>query len=439
MAQDFDDIVWMGHTCHSAVFASLAVAEHEGRDARAMVTAVVAGNEIGGRLGASSFAGPLNGQMWTFVHLVSAAAATASLLGLDAERTAHALAIALAQPTFALQPGFLLPGSKLLAASTPTATGIQAAYFARAGLTGHPRILEDPRGFWSRFSYLPLREMLGDLGSFWVTETLAIKTYPGCHYFQTALTAIDRIRARRGSLGPDDVRAMRISTTKLACEATRFASEYVRGAGLTPVSVAFDLALSAAVLVHAGRISSEEIDAGWLARHETELRALAARIDVRHEPALTARVVASVGAIRAGRRVLRSVGPRDLWRLVRRYREDYRSSLTSPRDALAFGRALAWEIKKPRAKITGSAVPLAFPSRVEIDLRDGGTEREEVDVPVASFSSPGCEAELAREVLRECAPALGDAGARALLDTGLDVEARGVPALVGAALTTRDR
>lgn len=76
MAQDFDDIVWMGHTCHSAVFAPLAVAEHEGLSAEDFLTAVVVANEIGGRLGASCLLGPLNGQMqmWTFIHLVVAAA-----------------------------------------------------------------------------------------------------------------------------------------------------------------------------------------------------------------------------------------------------------------------------------------------------------------------------------------------------------------------------
>jgi len=42
MAQDFDDIIWMGHTCHSAVFAPLAVAEHERRPASGLVIAVVA-------------------------------------------------------------------------------------------------------------------------------------------------------------------------------------------------------------------------------------------------------------------------------------------------------------------------------------------------------------------------------------------------------------
>ena len=97
MAQDFDDIIWMGHTGHSAVFASLAVAEHEEKSTRDLLTAVVAANEIAGRIGGSCFFGPLNGQMWTFIHLVGAAAATAKLLQLSPAQTTHSLAIALAQ------------------------------------------------------------------------------------------------------------------------------------------------------------------------------------------------------------------------------------------------------------------------------------------------------------------------------------------------------
>lgn len=141
--------------------------------------------------------GPVDGQMWTFVHLVSAASGTAKLLGLGADRTTHALAIALAQPPFALQPGFMEPTSKLLSASTPIAIGIRAAYLAREGITGAPSILEDRRGFFRRFSYRPIIALLGDLDRFRVMETLAIKTYPGCHYFQTAFDAIATILARR--------------------------------------------------------------------------------------------------------------------------------------------------------------------------------------------------------------------------------------------------
>src|SRR4051794_10965163 len=52
-AEDYADIGWMGHPCHSAVFASLAVAEHEGSSGADFVDAVVLANEIGGRIGAS--------------------------------------------------------------------------------------------------------------------------------------------------------------------------------------------------------------------------------------------------------------------------------------------------------------------------------------------------------------------------------------------------
>ena len=438
MAEDYDDIVWMGHTCHSAVFASLAVAEHEGKTGRDLVGAIVAANEIGGRLGASCLLGPLNGQMWTFIHLASAAAATAKLLTLDAETTAHALAIALSQPNFALQPGFLVPSSKLLAAATPTQTGIQAAYLARAGMTGHPRILEDRRGFWSRFSFLPLPMMLDGLGEAWVTETLAFKTYPGCHYFQTALTAIDRIRATWPDLGADDVHSMRIETTKLACEATRFASEYVAEAGLSPVSVNFDLGMSAALLVHAGRLSPAELDAAYLARHETALRRLARRIEVRHEPALTAKVIDSVRGLHAGRAALGAIRPLDVVRLARRYREEYRSQLVSAKDLARLLGALA-ALPRRSASGRGSAVPLAFPSRVTLERTDGRRAVEQVDVPVGSFYSADAPRELEAKFLRETSHALGEDAARAALRAGLTVEQGDLSDLVARLATSSAR
>jgi 2-methylcitrate dehydratase PrpD len=358
--------------------------------------------------------------MWTFIHLVSAAAATAKLLSLDAERTAHALSIALSQPNFALQPGFLVPSSKLLAAATPTQAGIQAAYFARAGMTGHARILEDRRGFWARFSFLPLPVMLERLGETWVTETLAFKTYPGCHYFQTALTAIERIRGRWPDLRADDVRSVRIATTKLACEATRFASEYVAGSGLSPVSINFDLALSAAVLLEAGRLSPAELDVAYLAGNQSRLIDLARRIEVRHDPELTAKVIGAARALGAGRSALRSIGLWDVVRLARRYREEYRSELLSAQDMVRFVRAVAALPRAPRT--TGSAVPLAFPSRVIIERTDGRRAEEQVDVPVGSFCSEGAEGELKAKFVRETTPSLGEGPAQDAWQAGLHVE-----------------
>ncbi len=413
MAHDFDDIVWMGHTGHSAVFAALAVAEHEGKSLREMLLAVVVANELAGRLGASSILGPLNGQMWTFLHLVGSAAATAKLLGLDAERTTHALAIALAQPNFALQPGFLVPTSKLLAASTPLVAGIHAAYLARAGITGFAALLEDPRGFWSRFSFLPLPEMLGGLGETWVLRTLAVKTYPGCHYFQTALTAIERIVARTGPLTLDRVRRIRIDTTKLACEATRFASEYVGAAGgITPVSVNFDLALSAALLLHEGELGVQQLRPERLAACEPALRGWLQQIEVRHDPTLSAKVVGSLRSVGVGRAALRSLRLADVARLPGRYAAEYRSRLVSLGEAARFvsSLALAGPKRRPSQRAAPRALGLLFPNRVTIELTEGRIEVEQVDLPVGALAAPDVERELEKKLANAASRAMGPGG-----------------------------
>lgn len=432
MAHDYDDVVWMGHTCHSAVFAPLAVAEHEGLSSEALLMAIVAGNELGGRLGAACFLGPLNGQMWTFVHLLSAAAGTAKLLGLDAPRTAHALAIALAQPPFALQPGFLAPTSKLLAASTPIAMGIRAAYLAREGVTGEPGILEDRRGFFRRFSYRPLLALLGDLERFRVMETLAIKTYPGCHYFQTAFDAIAAILARTPDLRPDGIRRVTIETTKLACEATRFAREYVAADDLTSVNANFDLALSAAVFLDARRLGVAELEDAQLAARAEALRALRARIDVVHAPELTARVIASAAAVGGARREARTLRAAELLALRRRYREDYASELASPREVVALVRSTLRELRAARGEAEGGAVPMWFPSRVTIELTSGRRETERVDLPRGSFGGEGMDAAIDEKVLREVTATSGEVHARRALELGRAAERYELGTLVEA-------
>ncbi len=413
MAHDFDDVVWMGHTCHSAVFASLAVAEHEDRDVSELLHAIVLGNEIGGRLGAACFLGPLNGQMWTFVHLVAAAAATSKLLRLDAEKTSHALAIALAQPPFALQPAFLAPTSKLLSASTPIAIGIRAAYLAREGMTGALDILEDKRGFFRRFSYHAMPEMLGELGSFWVTDTLEIKTWPGCHYFQTAFDAIAAIRARR-TIEPAQIKRVVIDTTKLACEATRFARDYVPEGAVEAVNANFDVALSAAILLYAGRLGVRELEPAWLEANAAAISGLRSKIDVRHDPALSAKVVAVARRVPGAARAVRNIGPRDALNLMRRYREEYASELVSAREALTTITKLGDAIREATVDARGP-IEMWFPSRVTIELEGGTTETERVDLPEGALTSPTVDAALARKVEQTVGETSGAAHARRVL------------------------
>lgn len=426
MAQDFDDIIWVGHTCHSAVFAALAVAEAEGRSSQDLLTAIVVANEIAGRIGGSTFFGPLNGQMWTFIHLAGAAAATAWLLGLDAERSAHALAIALGQPPLALQPAFFKPTSKFLAAAVPTQIGVQAAYLARAGMTGALDILEAPKGFWKWFAFQPLPGVLADLGKWFAIQTLAIKTYPACNYFQTACAAIERACGPRWPAGPDDVERVTIHTTKLGYEAMTFAQEHAFGEAplLTELGVGFDLALTASVLLHAGRLTGDECETAWLRANAGPLRRWYQRVEVVHDPALTLRVLDAAMRVDAGRAAIRDLGPRELWKLAADYRTHYGSSLLRGNELAGWVAAVIARIRRPAPVApAGDFLPLYFPNRVTIRYRDGSVAEEQVDLQPGSLAAPTMPAALEDKFLREVSPRIGDERTKAALAAGLALDA----------------
>jgi Uncharacterized protein involved in propionate catabolism len=101
---DYDDYLFMGHTGHSAVFASLAACERAGTDGAALLENVVVANELAGRLGAAVAVGPHNGQMWAFIHQTAAAAVAANIEG-DADTIREAVGLALYNPDYPLEPG----------------------------------------------------------------------------------------------------------------------------------------------------------------------------------------------------------------------------------------------------------------------------------------------------------------------------------------------
>src|SRR5437763_16431251 len=92
MALDFDDYVCFGHTGHSGVLVPLVLAAETASPAGEQLVAQAIANEVEARLGGACLIGPLNGQLWSFIHIAGAALAAGRLLGLDADRMAHALA-----------------------------------------------------------------------------------------------------------------------------------------------------------------------------------------------------------------------------------------------------------------------------------------------------------------------------------------------------------
>jgi 2-methylcitrate dehydratase PrpD len=366
IALDYDDYLAMGHTGHSAVLVSLALAEMRGGPLRDALVAQVAANEIGGRLGASVVLGPQNGQAWSFLHAIEGAVVAAKLGGLDARRAAHALAISLYQPTFTLWPGFMGPGSKVLTAA-PMIDGARAADFAREGMTGALDILEAPkRGFWASFAWAPLPARLDGLGTRWVTDTIAYKKYPGCAYIGTTMDALFECA---GGVRAADVDTVEVTANLLTVEMTNLSAPHPAAGGpLSPIHINFSIPYSIAVGLVGGRLGSRELGRAFLDAHDADIRALAARVRLAHDWAMTRRTIDAFG----GGADLARLAPRDALRALGGY-----LGMMGGDKEHRVGLSGIWRARRNGAP----AGPIAFPARVTVTLRDGRKLTAERDVP----------------------------------------------------------
>jgi 2-methylcitrate dehydratase PrpD len=373
MAHDWDDYIYMGHTGHSAVWASRAIADVTGASNDDVLAAQIAANEIEGRLGAALFIGPHNGQFWSSIHCAGAAAAAARLRRLDAEQTAHALAIALYQPPFGLWPGFMGPDTKLLTAAEPVAQGLRAAMLAASGFTGPLDVIESRRGFLAHFSYAPRPAMLDGLGTTWLTDTIAYKQHPGCAYLQAAVEAALRLQEENG-FEAGDVARIDVRAGWLTAAMERLSA----GEPLTAVRVNFSLALSCAAALTGRRLTHEELAPDWLTENEHELRDLAVRVFVAHDWELTGKTLQGVGASTGElplrrlpeiRRRLRATGMGDIGIDFADLREGARR--LGAGGLLGFARAGASPSGRGDTPPGGGQPRMTFPCHVAIRLRSG--------------------------------------------------------------------
>jgi 2-methylcitrate dehydratase PrpD len=388
IALDFDDYLCFAHTGHSAVLVALAEGARAGADGTDQLLAQVAANEVAGRLGGACLLGPLNGQLWSFVHAAGAAVAAGRLLGLDARRLAHALALALWQAPHPTVPGFMAPDSKLLTAAEPAGMGVRAAALAACGVTGPLDLLDHPDGFLAVFAAAPLPGMLEGLGEAWATDTLSIKPYPGCAYVDTTVDALGQL----GALDPDAVASITVDAGILTCGMDALSSRY---GGLarppTPVTVTFSIPWTVAVAVVAGRLTPYEVNEEWLAKHADQLRDVASRVRLRHDPALTERTGRAFAGLVPLAAVARDAGAAGLARAARLNRR-HAPTVAGPRAAardlvrLVTGlprlareaRSLPRRYWDPEATVS---FVMTFPARVTVRTRDGAELTAEADTP----------------------------------------------------------
>ena len=245
MALDYDDYLFAGHTGHSAVLITLALAEKHGVSGKDFLLAQTLANEIEGRVGASVLVGPLNGQLWTFIHLIGGAIITAKLLGLDQQQIQSAIGISLLQPNYPLWAGFFGSDAKTLMASLTAPQGVQAAQLAANGLRGSGDILENPQGFVKVFAHQPLMGAYEGLGKIWLTDTLSYKVYPGCAYIDTTIDCVLGL-ARQHNIDAKKVKAVQVAAGPLTLGMQALAEPYLKGKDSSPVTLNFTVAYNVA-------------------------------------------------------------------------------------------------------------------------------------------------------------------------------------------------
>ena len=196
---DFNDISHeaMVHASAPVWPAALAAAEAANVSGEGLLEAFVAGVEAEYALGCA-FTHDLFWKGWDTTGLLGAFGATvaaARAFGLDREQTRNAICFAAccqASSTYAVVGTPMKP----VANGRAALTGMEAALYARAGLTAHPDAFEHAKGFIKLFGGGTFeREHLDRLGRRFilVTPGLTFKLFPVCSGAQPATEALIRL------------------------------------------------------------------------------------------------------------------------------------------------------------------------------------------------------------------------------------------------------
>ena len=211
--EDYDDTHFptIIHPSAPTFPAALAVAERVGADGRSALAASVLGMEITCRIGMAVHPAHYN-EGWHITGtcgVFGAAAASGRLLGMDADRMAHALGVAGAQAS-GLRVSF---GSmtKPLHPGRSAQSGVLAALLASRGFTSTTEILEGRRGFAEVYSAeSDLGRATDRLGDHWELYQNGLKPYACGVVNHPLIDAMVRFRDTHGVTSGmvESVRAM---------------------------------------------------------------------------------------------------------------------------------------------------------------------------------------------------------------------------------------
>ena len=196
---EWEDWTFLAHSGASIVPAALASGELAGASGKQLLTAIVAGNEILARSG-EVLTDVIHTGNAVPTHQLETPLVAGKMLGLDGPSLQDALGIACTQPQVTAIPAWTSEAKGLLS-GWPVLTGVEAALYARAGISGRRDIVESPGGYCYRVSDIPsperMAQLVDGLGSVWRFDSrrheLVIKRFPTDGFQLTSVQAILQI------------------------------------------------------------------------------------------------------------------------------------------------------------------------------------------------------------------------------------------------------
>lgn len=287
---ELDDVHRQGvlHVGAVTLPALIAVTElRPGMTGREFLVAALAGYEVGPRVGICMGQEHI-GQGWhsgATTGVFSAAAGAARGLGLDADKTIHALGIAGTQAAglMAAQYGAMV---KRMHAGRSSQSGLYAALLAEKGFTGIVNVFESEYGgFCSTFSRSQDRfnmdALSAGLGRTFETMRISLKFYSCVGSNHTALDAI-RIMRERHPFSADDVEKFVVHGSQVTMDHVGW--KY-RPEGLT--SAQLNLPFCIATLMLEGDVFVDQFPEESFT--DPSRIAYSNRVEVRHDPEITAK------------------------------------------------------------------------------------------------------------------------------------------------------
>ena len=209
------------HVGSTVLPPAIALAERRDNVSGAdVLTAVVAGAEVGIRVGTAIFPGHfLRGyHPQGTVGPIAAAASAAHMLGLTSAGAADAfgLAASMAAGLMGAQQGGMV---KRFHAGRAAEGGVVSAELAQAGFTGTPDVFDiEFGGYCSTLEGEPgsikrLHDQVEGLGSAWLIRNVGYKAHASCAANHTSLDVVAALR-RGQDIRPEDVDSVRVTTSR---------------------------------------------------------------------------------------------------------------------------------------------------------------------------------------------------------------------------------